>query len=112
VRWRGAVDATEKAVLDAFKALVSRRLRLHQMMLFGSRARGDAEPDSDMDVLVILEGSSGSKARDYVSDCAWEAGFERGIVVVPVVFSREQWERGPERHSLLAEAVRAEGVPL
>jgi hypothetical protein len=32
-------------------------------------------------------------------------------VLVPITFSREQWENGPERFSLLAQAVRAEGVP-
>jgi len=42
----------------------------------------------------------------------WEAGFESGVVVVPVVFSRVEWENGPERYSLLAEAVKSDGVYL
>ncbi|TVP61866.1 MAG: nucleotidyltransferase domain-containing protein [Nodularia sp. (in: Bacteria)] len=29
--------------------------RLHQLTLFGSQARGDAEPESDIDVLVVLK---------------------------------------------------------
>jgi hypothetical protein len=32
--------------------------------------------------------------------------------VVPVVFSRDEWEQGPERYSLLVQAVEAEGVPI
>lgn len=31
--------------------------RLERLVLFGSRARGDADPDSDIDVLVVLKGS-------------------------------------------------------
>ena len=31
--------------------------RLVQMLLFGSQARGDAEPGSDVDVLIVLRGS-------------------------------------------------------
>jgi len=65
-----------------------------------------------MDVVVILDDASGEHDFDYVSDCAWEAGFEHGIVIVPVVFSREEWENSPERYSLLAQAVEREGVPL
>ena len=102
----------EKTVLDRFKALVARQLRIHKMVLFGSRARGDADPESDMDVVVILDGAADRAAKEYVSDCAWEAGFDHGIVVVPVVFGRDDWERGPERQSLFVRAVEAEGVPV
>ncbi|MBI2941013.1 MAG: nucleotidyltransferase domain-containing protein [Chloroflexi bacterium] len=31
--------------------------RLVRLVLFGSHARGDAEPESDIDVLVVLEGA-------------------------------------------------------
>ena len=104
------MNIIEKNVLDAFKALLSKRLSLYRVILFGSRARGDAMPYSDMDVLVILNESTSEQDNDYVSDCAWEAGFEHGIVIVPVVFTREEWENSPERYSLLAQAVREEGV--
>ena len=30
--------------------------RLVKMVLFGSQARGDAQPDSDIDVLIVLKG--------------------------------------------------------
>lgn len=106
------MNDTERAVLEKLKALLSSRIRLHRAFLFGSRVRGDADPYSDMDVLVVLDGPADEQARRTIGDCAWEAGFEHGIVVVPVVFSREEWESGPERHSLLAQAVEKEGVPL
>ncbi len=106
------MNEIERVVLDRFKALLFERLPIRSLTLFGSRARGDAEPDSDVDVLVVLDSEADESARDYVSDCAWEAGYGHGIVVVPVVFGREEWENGPERHSLLARAVEVEGVPL
>ncbi len=102
----------EQAILNDFRRRVAARLPLHQMILFGSRARGDADSDSDMDVLVVLDAPADGQADSYVSHCAWEAGFEHGIVVSPVVFSRSEWEEGPERDSLLALAVRKEGVPV
>lgn len=106
------MNSMEMEILHEFQRRISRRLKLHQMILFGSRARGDAEPDSDMDVLVILEGVLDDGADVYVSHCAWEAGFEFGMVVSSVVFSRSEWKEGPERDSLLAQAVRKEGVPV
>jgi hypothetical protein len=65
-----------------------------------------------MDVVVIVKGEDSEEMRNCVSECAWEAGFEDGIVVVPVVFTLDEWERGPERHSLLVQAVKAEGISL
>ena len=105
------MDPVEKKIVDKFALLVREKLSVHRVEVFGSRARGDADPDSDMDVLVVVNDIS-PELEDYISECAWEAGFERGIVIVPVVFTRDEWENGPERYSLLAEAIRAEGVML
>ena len=107
-----AMNKTEKIVLDRFKALLSERIGLHRLILFGSRARGDADPDSDLDVLVVLDSQPTDSGRDLISDCAWEAGFDYGLIVVPIVFTRREWEEGPERYSLLSQAVQAEGIPI
>ena len=106
------MNKTEKIVLNRFKALLSDHVGLHSLILFGSRARGDADPDSDLDVLVVLDNQPTDSGRDLISDCAWEAGFEYGLVVVPIVFARREWEEGPERYSLLNQAVQAEGIPI
>src|SRR3972149_12292234 len=112
--WRRGkeMNTLEKTVLDKFKSLLLKQVSLYNLTLFGSRARGDADPYSDMDVVVILEDTSNDQDSDFVSDCAWEAGFEYGIVIVPVVFSRDEWENSPERYSLLAKAVEMEGILL
>ena len=101
-----------KGALRKFKELLSDRVSVHQMILFGSNARGEARPDSDVDVVVLLKDPVDDEAFDAVSDCAWEAGFELGLVIVPVVFARNEWENGPERHSLLALAVASDGVAI
>ena len=106
------MNTIEKEILDTFKALVLKRVKLNRIILFGSRARGDAEAFSDMDVVVILKDGADDADREYVSDCAWESGFEQGIVVVPVVFTQSEWESGPEHYSLLVQAVERDGVPL
>jgi len=102
----------EKQVLDRFKTLLTERLHVFEIILFGSRARGDADAFSDMDVVVILDGEACDHYRDVVSDCAWEAGFESGIVVVPIVFSRTEWETHASRYTLLGKAVAQEGLAI
>ena len=105
------MNSLEKHILDTFKTLLVKKVKLHYLILFGSRARGDADPDSDMDVLVVVDELT-KEVEDYISDCAWEASFEHGIVMVPIVFSTNEWEHSPERSSLLADAIRAEGIVI
>ena len=106
------MTSLEADILNELKAKVQQRLPLSRLVLFGSRARGDADPDSDLDVLVILNMPVDRDVEDYVNDCAWEAGLEHGIVVVPVTVSRLDWEEGILSSSLLAIAVRREGVAV
>ena len=82
-----------------------------KMVLFGSRARGDGSEDSDMDILVVLE-SPGADAERYVSECAWEAGIGDGVVVTPITYSAQEWSSGLAQHSLLAAAIREEGIDV
>ena len=106
------MNRIEKQILKTFKLSLLKRLAVHKVIIFGSRARGDAELYSDMDVVVILDQLSNVNDVDYVSECAWEAGFEHGIVIVPIVYSRDEWDKSPERYSLLAMAVEKEGVTI
>jgi predicted nucleotidyltransferase len=105
------MNALENKILNELKTSLLKKVPLHALILFGSRARGDADPDSDMDILVIVD-SITEKIRDQISDSAWEIGYERGIVIIPVVFSRDEWENSPHRLSLLATTVKSEGIPI
>jgi UTP:GlnB (protein PII) uridylyltransferase len=58
-------------ILDKFRALLAAQVPLHRLILFGSRARGDAEPFSDIDVLVVVDSGLDDQIRELVSDCAW-----------------------------------------
>jgi len=93
------------------QALIERHVPLYKTIVFGSRARGDAQPDSDLDVLVLVEHVT-SALRKTISRCAWEVGFEAGVLIQTVVMSREEAEQGPEQSSLLMLAIKEEGIPI
>lgn len=100
-----------RKLLTELKTVLERRVGLHSLILFGSRARGDFEAYSDMDVLVVVD-ELNADTEKTVRDFAWEIGLANGVVIVPVIYSRDEWENGPDRSSLLALAIEKEGVPV
>lgn len=104
------MSTSERKVLQRLKSMLEQCVKVHQIILFGSRARGDADAESDMDVLVVLDQPINRETRKAVSGCTWQVGFNAGMVVTAILFARDEWENGPEYYSPLAEAVRKEGV--
>src|SRR4030095_15908997 len=92
-------------------ALIERHIPLYKTIVLGSRARGEAQPDSDLDVLVLVEHVTPA-LRKTISHCAWEVGFETGVLIQTVVMTREEAEHGPEQSSWLMLAVKEEGIPV
>lgn len=65
-------------------------------ILYGSEARGDARPDSDIDVLVLLEGEQRDFAlEDAISGALYELELETGVLISPMILLRKAWENRP-----------------
>ena len=66
-----------------------------EAILFGSYARGDGEPGSDIDVLILVDASRQDiSARNWqVGDLAAEFLLDYGIVVSPIVESRDYFNQ-------------------
>jgi predicted nucleotidyltransferase len=79
--------------------------------LFGSRARGDADEYSDMDIFMEFE-TVDSDLKSKVKDAAWEMTLETGIVVTTLLFSRHEIEDSPLRSSPIVRVIMEEGVPV
>ncbi len=106
------MNRIELKVLAGFKDLLSSRLEKYSLLLFGSRARGDNDRFSDMDIIVILDEYPFQSVDEFVGRCAWEAGYEHGLVLVPLVFTKKEWESSIMRCSMLYRAVAMDGVAV
>lgn len=85
--------------------------RLFTVTLFGSRARGDADEESDLDLFVALKDSDPEgKIKAAASDVACDLMLECGILISVFVADSAFLEQH-EGFAFL-QAVEEEGVPL
>ena len=98
-------------VLENFKSLVSQKVKVLEIRVFGSRARGDATAESDLDVLVVVDHLDYTIER-YISDCAWEAGFPEDVIIMPVAISLDTLKNSPIRESVFIKNVYQEGITV
>jgi predicted nucleotidyltransferase len=84
--------------------------RLRNVLLFGSWARGDAHPESDIDLLVVLdEVPSRQRELARMNSVLWRHSLENNTVVTEIPISEAEYREPIEPFILRA---RAEGVPV
>lgn len=106
------LNETDRKIAERLKALMlERRLPIEEVIVFGSRARGDFEEDSDLDVLVVVPERTLELVHE-IRTCAWEVGIDADRYIQTVIRPRAEFEHGPFRSSNFMEAVRMEGIQI
>lgn len=99
----------DDAILREFAALVRAAYPEARIWAFGSRVRGDADPDSDLDVCVVV-GDDREHAARTVQDAAWEVGYRHGLVVSALCYTESDFTLPPRQASPLVRHILGQGV--
>lgn len=103
------MEKKQLKILHEFAGKVRVRYPRAKIFAFGSRAKGVASLESDLDICVVLPRME-SEDRIAVSDIAWETGLDHDLHLSTVVIAQNDFEQGPLSVSPLVEADRNEGV--
>ena len=105
------------ALLADLKRRLERRFgdRLVALYLFGSRARGDHEPDSDVDVAVVLDQKlpdSFAVTGEIIED-TYDLLLETGFYIQPWPLEQGSLEDpAAHRHPRISRAIQRDGIAI
>ncbi|MBO4984996.1 MAG: nucleotidyltransferase domain-containing protein [Bacteroides sp.] len=87
------MTSTTNDTLTRIRQLLKQLLPIGgRALLFGSQARGDARPDSDWDILIVLDKEKLMTADyDNVSYPLTTLGWELGERINPIMYTRKEW---------------------
>jgi len=84
---------------------------LGQVILFGSRARGEGDEESDIDMAVIITAGDRHVRRELL-DLATEIWLETGIKISPLILSSEEFETLSRMGMGIIATIQKEGIKL
>lgn len=105
------MTANDLKVAQELKRRLAAQAKLVDFRVFGSRARGDADETSDMDVFVEVE-SLTPEVRERIHEVTWEVGFKNFMVISPLVVTRHEIEKTALRSSSIIRSITREGIAV
>jgi hypothetical protein len=106
----------QESILGLLKELKHRLENLlgadgFEMILFGSRARGDYDDDSDIDVAIVVRGLTRERKLQILDEVA---GFELDYLspISALVLSEDDFSRLRQRERRIALDIERVGIPL
>ena len=102
---------SEQAWLDAYRDSLNKQHPevVREMLIYGSKARGQAHADSDLDVLLIVKDDAAGRK----SDLRW-IGYllaaKTDVLPSILAYTEEEWESRRRSGSTFRKAVERDGV--
>ena len=104
----------ERAALEDLKLCLRERFgeRLVKLVFYGSRARGEGDEESDLDMMAVIRDSDGKADIDAARSLGYQIGDRHDVYIQLHVYSVAEWEERLQRQWPFHTTVEAEGVAL
>jgi len=108
-----ALNKKEEQAVRAFVSAIKEKLKgqLIEAKIFGSKVRGDYFPDSDIDILIVL-----NKRNKFLIDILYEQlldiELEYDSKISLTIFSQAEYQQNLNAHTPFMELIINEGVRL
>jgi predicted nucleotidyltransferase len=104
------LDKSEREAIETAARLLKERFPINSVILFGSKARGDADAHSDIDLLIISSGDLHWKDEKDLVDFLFDIGMKHDVIFSPLFASSEEWENGLFKTFPIYDEITREGA--
>jgi predicted nucleotidyltransferase len=102
----------DKSVLNMCKTAVKKVVPDADIVLFGSRARGDAQEYSDYDILILVDEKSDLKLNERILDQIYPIELETEAMISFVVQNRSVWNSPLSQAMPFHKNIDKEGIAV
>jgi DNA polymerase sigma len=106
------LSEAEKTALNEFSAGIKKIWPQAKLTLFGSKATGTADDESDVDLLVELPEEVTEELRRHIIHKAFEVNLAYDSNINPLIVSQKEWEDGVFTVLPIHRVIEIEGIPL
>jgi len=100
------------SALQETKRRISVEFAVDRIVLFGSVVRGEADEESDEDLLVILKDPPSHQVRDSITSIVLDINLEFDTNLSELIIDRQTWDRGLPSVLPIHQTIQEEGIPL
>lgn len=102
----------EVLALSKLKEKAKESFHVVKIILFGSKARGDSNKESDVDLLMLVEEPKTFESRSKLSDINFDVLMQYDVDLSPMLENIEDWDKGVSVTPMFKNSVLREGVEL
>ncbi len=106
-----SISTDEQRALHELKDKISKKYSVLWMKLFGSKARGDFDKESDIDVAIALEDVDWAIEKDIYEICFY-VGLEHNLLISPILYSKKEIDDALTRATPFFKTIEREGILL
>jgi predicted nucleotidyltransferase len=101
-----------RAALEAARDQLIARFDIDRLVLYGSVARGEADEESDVDLLIVLRNRPDLPLKNEISTLLYHINLDHDTNLSGLIVDRDYWERGMISAMPIHREVEQEGITL
>jgi len=106
------LESHVRETLLACRNAVHAKYPTAEFVLYGSQARGQAGPESDIDLLVLLNEDVTTAKKRIIHDMLYDIGLAQDLVISTIVRSYDKWNSSISQATPLYRTINQEGIRL